>query len=157
MIITFFNINGTVHFEFIPQSQAVNQTYYVKILKRIHQAVHRKRPELWPSDWILHHDNAPAQKALSVKQFLAQKSITEMKHPSYYPDLAANDFWLFPEIKPALKGRRFQDIEDIQENVMAALKAIPQQEFQKCFQQQQRRRAKCAAAEGEYFEGDPSK
>jgi hypothetical protein len=27
-----------------------------------------------------HHDNAPAHKALSDKQFLAQKSITEMKY-----------------------------------------------------------------------------
>jgi hypothetical protein len=26
-----------------------------------------KRPELWPKDWILRHDNAPAYKALSVK------------------------------------------------------------------------------------------
>jgi hypothetical protein len=23
-----------------------------------------KRPELWPNDWILHHDNAPAHKEL---------------------------------------------------------------------------------------------
>jgi hypothetical protein len=44
-----------------------------------------KRPELWPNDWILHHHNAPAHKALSVKQFLAQKSITEMEHPTYSP------------------------------------------------------------------------
>jgi hypothetical protein len=30
--------------------------------------------------WLLHHGNAPAHMALSVKQFLGQKSITEMKH-----------------------------------------------------------------------------
>jgi transposase len=51
---------------------------------------------------------------LSVKQFLAQKSITELECPPYSPDLAPNDFWLFPKIKSALKGQRFQDIEDIQ-------------------------------------------
>jgi hypothetical protein len=28
--------------------------------------------------------------------------------------LAPNDFWLFPKIKYALRGQRFQDIEDIQ-------------------------------------------
>jgi len=76
--------------------------------------VHTKRPELWPNDWILHNDNAPAHKALSVKQFVAQKFITEMEHPLYSPDLALNDFWLFPKIKYVLKGRRFQDTEDIQ-------------------------------------------
>jgi hypothetical protein len=40
----------------------------------------------------------------AVKQFLAQKSITEMEHPPYSPDLTHGDFWLFPKIKPALKG-----------------------------------------------------
>jgi hypothetical protein len=69
-----------------------------------------KRPELWPSDWILHHDNAPAHKALSVKQFLAHKSNTEMERN----DLASNDFLQFRKIKSILKGRRFQDTEHIQ-------------------------------------------
>jgi hypothetical protein len=72
-----------------------------------------KRPELRPDVWILHHDNAPAHKALSVEQFLAQKSITEMEHPLYSPDLVPHDFWPFPKMKSALKGRRFQDTEDI--------------------------------------------
>jgi hypothetical protein len=36
-----------------------------------------------------------------------------MKHPPYSPDLAPNDFWLFPKIKTTSKGRKFQDTEDI--------------------------------------------
>jgi len=40
--------------------------------------------------------------------------------------------------------------------VTTALKAIPQQEFQKLFQQWQYHWAKCTAAQVEYFEGDPS-
>jgi hypothetical protein len=70
---------------------------------------------------------------------VAQKSITEMKHSPYFPDSVSSDFWLFPRMKSALKGQIFQDIEDIQENAIAALKAIQQQEFQKCFQQWQLR------------------
>jgi hypothetical protein len=56
----------------------MNQDYYMKILKRLPKALRRKSPKLWLNDWILHHDNAAAHKMLSVKQFLAQKSITEM-------------------------------------------------------------------------------
>jgi hypothetical protein len=55
-------------------------------------------------------DSPPWQQSSSqgaVKQFLAQKSITEMEYPPYSPDLALNDFWLFPKIKSALKGRIF--------------------------------------------------
>jgi len=70
----------------------------------------------------------------AVKQFLAQKSITEMEHPPYSPDLAPNDFWLLPKIKSALKGQRFQDNEDKKKNMMA-FKATPQQVLQICYQQ----------------------
>jgi len=70
-------------------------------------------PKFWHNDWILCRNNAPVHKALSVKQFLDQKSITEMEHPPCSPDFAPNDFWLFPKIKSALKEWRFQDTEDI--------------------------------------------
>jgi len=37
-----------------------------------------------------------------------------MEHPPYNSDMASTDFWLFPKMKFSLKGRRFQDNEDIQ-------------------------------------------
>jgi hypothetical protein len=86
MFITFINIKVNVHFEFIPQGQRVNQVYYVEIMKWLCQAVCRKRSERWPNNWILHHDNVPAYKALFVKQFQAQKLINRIEHPSYSPD-----------------------------------------------------------------------
>jgi hypothetical protein len=56
------DMKGTVQLEF---SQTVKQAYCVEILKQLHEAVHRKRFELQPKNWILHHDNAPAHKVLS--------------------------------------------------------------------------------------------
>jgi hypothetical protein len=66
VLINFFDITSIVHFEFIPQGRTVNQAYYVEILKRLREAVRRKSPELWPDDWIIHHNNARAVKARSV-------------------------------------------------------------------------------------------
>jgi hypothetical protein len=66
MLKTFFDIKGTVHFEFTPQCQTVNQTYCVEITEHLREAVRRKRPDLWPNDWILHHDSTPPHKALTV-------------------------------------------------------------------------------------------
>jgi len=72
--------------------------------------VRRKQLGLWRNGWILHQDNAPAHNALSVKQFLANKSITVLEHPPYLPDLAPCDFVLFPKIMSVLKGTHFVSV-----------------------------------------------
>ena len=59
------------------------------------------------------------------QSYLVTKQITLLEHPTYSPDLAPSDFFLFPKIKDILKGRRFDDIDDIRSNTTAALKAIP--------------------------------
>jgi len=86
------------------------------------------------NSWILHHDNAPAHMALSVREFLAMKQITVLEHPAYSPDLAPSDFFLFPKTKEILKGRHFDDIDDIRNNTVAAEMTIPQNQFQNCFE-----------------------
>jgi hypothetical protein len=48
-----------------------------------------------------------------------------LEHPPYSPDLAPSDFFLFPKIKEILKGRHFDDTDDITSNMTAALKDIP--------------------------------
>ena len=121
----------------------------------LHEKVRRKRPEHFANNsWILHHDNAPAHTALSVREFLATKQITVSEHPAYSPNLAHSDLFLLPKIKEILKGRYFDDIDDIRSNTTAALKAIPQNQFQNCFEGWTRRWHRCIASQGESFERD---
>jgi hypothetical protein len=46
--------------------------------------------------------------------------------PLFWPQITCGCF----QNKSALKGRRFQDTEDMQKHVMTAQKTLPQQEFQ---------------------------
>jgi len=150
-----FIVSRIVRYEFVPSGQTVNQVYYLEVLKRLREKVRWKRPEIFASNsCILHHDNAPAHTALSVRDFLATKQITLLDHPAYSPNLTSSDFLLFPKIKEILKGRHFDDIEDIGSNTTASLKAIPQNHFQSCFEGWTKRWHRCIASQGEYFEGD---
>jgi histone-lysine N-methyltransferase SETMAR len=69
-----------------------------------------------------------------VKTFLAKHSVVEIRHPPYSPDLTPADFFLFPTVKTALEGKRFQDVEDIKKNLMAELNAVPLEALADCFQ-----------------------
>ena len=43
--------------------------------------------------------------------------------PSYSSDLVPCDVWLFPKVKSPLKGKRFQTLDEIQENTIGQLMA----------------------------------
>jgi len=155
MLIAFFDIDGLVHHEFVPTGQAVNKGFYKTLLQRLLEAVRRHRPEKWHSgNWILHHDNAPANRAITTNEFLAKNNIPSLPQPPYFPDLAPCDFFLFPQLKKTMEGRRFHYIVDIQANATRQLRAIIKSDYQRCFCQWQERWNKCIQARGHYFEGD---
>jgi hypothetical protein len=79
-----------------------------------------------------------------------------LEYPPSSPDVAPSDFILFPKIKEILKGMHFNDTDDVRSNMIAALKAIPQNQFQNCFERWTRHGHRCIASQGEYFEGDNS-
>jgi transposase len=91
-----------------------------------------------------------------VREFVASKQITVLEYPPYSPDVAPSDFFLFPKIKEMLKGRHFDDADDIRRNTTTALKAISQNQFQNCFEGWTRHWHQCIASHVEYFEGDHS-
>ena len=139
----------------MPQGQTVNKEFYVQVLRRLKEDVHRKRPELWKNkSWVLHHDNAPSHSSLLVSQFLAGNKIAVLPHPPYSPDLAPADFFLFPTLKTTLKGLRFQSVDEIQQNSQRQLHTISQNEFQGAFEKWRKQWERCVASRGEYFEGD---
>jgi len=155
MLICFFDQEGIVHREFVPPGMTVNADFYCDVLRRLRENVRRKRPQQWQNQkLIIHHDNAPAHGSFKVSQFLAKYSMTVIPHPQYSPDLVPCDFFLFPKLKLRMKGRRFNTIEEIQEESQRVLDTIPKRDFQGCFQAWQKRWDRCIPAKGEYFEGN---
>jgi hypothetical protein len=64
-------------------------------------------------------------------------------HPSYSPDLAPCDFFLFPKVKTIMRGEHFGDVENIKCETTRLLKNLTLQDMQKCFLQWKKHWAKC--------------
>ncbi|KAJ4433029.1 hypothetical protein ANN_15286 [Periplaneta americana] len=77
MLTVFFDVRGIVHHEYAPEGQTVIKEYYHDVLRRLRDAVRRKRPDMWTANnWHLHHDNAPAHSSQLIHIFLAKHGIT---------------------------------------------------------------------------------
>jgi hypothetical protein len=73
-----------------------------------------------------------------MSQFLAGKCISATVHTPSSPDLVPAAFWLFPELRSTLKGKRFSD--------------IPLYDFKNCLERRPKSWKHCKEHEGDYFE-----
>jgi len=62
--------------------------------------------------------------------------------------------FFIPDNEKTLKGKRFDNVEEVKTASQEALNNIKLQQFQRCFTQWEKRLDKCIASNGEYFEGD---
>ena len=132
MLLTFY-IRGIAHYEFLTTGQSTKFTIW-KYWKVCVKNVDGNDPNFLQTT----HGSCIMKIHLHtrhcLREFIAIKQITVLKHPAYSPDPAPTDFVLFAKIKEILKGRHFDDIDDIRSNTTAALKVIPQNKFQNCFE-----------------------
>ena len=108
MLVIFFDWQGVIHQEFVPEGETINVMYYKVVMERFLNKIRSVRPGMCESgDWFLLHDKAPSHNATIVKQFLAQRKVTVLDHPPYSPDLTPAGYFLFPKVKSHLKGDKY--------------------------------------------------
>jgi hypothetical protein len=83
---------------------------------------------------------------------LAKLGIPQLNLAPYSPDLSPPVIFLFPKIKFTLKGRKFEDMEDIKRTVTKKLLALNANEIKKCFQQFFVYAQKCVTFQEDYSE-----
>ena len=76
--------------------------------------------------------------------------IKTVPHPSYSPELAPCDFWLFPKLTLCC----YETIEEMKEAVTKVIDTLTQEDFHGVFQKLLERYNKCIVAGGDSFEGD---
>lgn len=116
MLCVWWNYEGIIHFEVVPGSQMINAEYYTHQLERMYEKLKQKYPALVNRKRaLLQQDNAKPHTAFITKKKLEElDGIELLKHPAYSPDLAPSDYHLFRAMAHFLKGRNFDDIQDVE-------------------------------------------
>ena len=91
---------------------------------------------------LFHQDNAPYHKSLATMAKLNELSFEFLPHPSYSPDLAPSDYYLFAELKKMLQGNRFYSNEE----------AKDKSSYKKGIEMLEKRWTDCVAFEGDYVD-----
>jgi [histone H3]-lysine36 N-dimethyltransferase SETMAR len=75
---------------------------------------------------ILHHDYASSHTSAQTDVYLSTQHIELMGHPPYSPDLALDDFFLFPHIKNKIRGQGLSTPKEAIDAFITPVLEIPQ-------------------------------
>ena len=78
---------------------------------------------------LFHHDNAPSHSSAIATAKLTELHYELLLYPPYSPDLAPSDFFLFPNLKKWLCGKRFQANEEEITDTNAYFEDFPKDYF----------------------------
>ena len=75
-----------------------------------------------------------------------------MDRSAYSPALSSSNFCLFPKIKEQLRGKNFQDINELHAAVQEQMEGLRKEGFYQCLEHCFERMNKCISVEGHYLE-----
>lgn len=75
--------------------------------------IKEKRPHLAKKKIFFHQDNAPVHTFVIAMAKINELQFELLLHAPYSPDLAPSDYFLFPNLKKWLGGKRFANNEEV--------------------------------------------
>ena len=90
---------------YCPPKQTINAAYYSSLLQTVYSKLPRVRPGKIHKRPIFLQDNAHVHTAKVSMAKLRKLKWQLLPHPTYRPDLAPSDFYLFRPLKGPLCGR----------------------------------------------------
>jgi hypothetical protein len=118
MLMIFFNSQGVVHKEFVPEGMTVSAEFYKGVMGRLLKHIQRVCPAVFCSqDFFLFLRLCTRSQSCKCLPVFVPNNVTTFYQPPYSPALSPPDYFLFPKLKMKLKGLHFADVAEIQEAV----------------------------------------
>ncbi|GBP75472.1 Histone-lysine N-methyltransferase SETMAR [Eumeta japonica] len=114
MATVFWDARGVIHIDYLEKGKTITGEYYSKLLDRFDVDLKQKRrPHLAKKKVLFHQDNARVHTCLVTMAKIHELRYELLPHPAYSPDLAPCDYYLFPNLKKWLAGKRFESNEEV--------------------------------------------
>lgn len=152
MATVFWDRQGVLLVEYLPQRETVNKEYYFDVLCRLKNAIKNKRKGLLSKKVLLLHDNARPHTANLTKSLLQDFKWDVFDHPAYSPDLAPSDYYLFCHLKKFLGGKKFSDQDELENTVNTWFKKMGADFYSQGIEKLVSRMDKCLNLNGDYVE-----
>jgi [histone H3]-lysine36 N-dimethyltransferase SETMAR len=154
LLSVWWNFEGILHFELVPNSKAINAELYCQQLDRVYDALKLKYPVLLRRKQALfHQDNAKPHTARITKEKFEQlEGVEILPHPAYSPDAAPSDYGLFRSMQHFLKGRRFESEAEVEVNCKEFFESKQKNWYYDQIRMLADRWRKIIEADGLYFE-----
>ena len=117
MCTVFWDRQGVLLVEFMPQGTTINSAVYCEMLKKLRRAIQNKRRGMLSATILLPHDNTQPHSAAQTQDLITSFKWEQMDYSPYSPDLAPSDYHLFLHLKKFLGGKRFDDDDNLKDAV----------------------------------------
>ena len=152
MASVFWDAHGILLIDYLEKGKTINSYYFMALLDRLSVEIKKKRPHKQKKKVLFHQDNAPCHKSVKMMVKLNELSFELLPHPPYSPDLVRSDYWLFPNLKKMLQGKRFVSNEEVIDKTEAYFESKDDSFYKKGIEKLKKRWNECITLEGNYVD-----
>lgn len=152
MATVFWDSKGILLIDYKDKGVSITGDYYANILHNLRCAIKEKRRGMLTKGVLLLHDNAPVHKARIVMAAIRKCQFEELHHPAYSPDLAPSDYFLFPNLKKDLRGKKYDDNSQLISAVNDHFEGKDEMYYLDGLRKLIHRAEKCILLKGDYIE-----
>lgn len=157
----FWDANGIILIDYLDSGMAkmaIDQ--YTNLLARLDGKLNEKRPHSSNQKVLFHYDTIPALASTHLSSSASSKIMTKLKelkyellcHPQYSPDLDPSEFYLLPNLKGWLQGKRFATRTQLDMEMNGYFDGFDSTYFTKGIEMLEERWSKCILLDGNYID-----
>lgn len=147
LLCVFWDRRHVIHWELLEKGQTVNAALYCEQLGRLKRKMRNRQGPI-----MLLHDNARPHTARLTQNKLSEFGWTTLEHPPYSPDLAPSDFHLFRALEHFLRGKHFENVEEMRLSLTQFFDSKPREFYHRGIYQLPEKWQQVIDVDGEYFD-----